>query len=148
MKSLLKAETKQEFVSRINKLTPETKANWGIMNAEQMFKHAQIPLELAIDKRHIKPNKLISFLFGKLILKKLTRSEAAFDKNLPTFKEAKLPATKGFEIEKKALLDLINEFELTKITTKPHPFFGNMTKQDWDVLQAKHLDHHLNQFGV
>ena len=55
---------------------------------------------------------------------------------------------KGFEIEKKALLDLINEFELTKITTKPHPFFGNMTKQDWDVLQAKHLDHHLNQFGV
>ena len=39
MKSLLTAETKQEFVNRINKLTPQTKAQWGIMNAEQMLKH-------------------------------------------------------------------------------------------------------------
>ena len=148
MKSLLKLEIKQEFINRINKLSPETKAQWGIMSAEQMLKHCQVPLSLAIDKIEIKPNKVISFLFGKRILKKLTKSESPFDRNLPTFKEAKLPATKGFEVEKKALLGLINEFELTKITTKPHPFFGVMTKEDWDVLQTKHLDHHLNQFGV
>ena len=148
MKSLLTTETKLEFVNRINKLTPQTKAQWGIMNAEQMLKHAQIPLELTLDKRVVKQNKVISFLFGKRILKKLTKTAAAFDKNLPTFKEAKLPVTKGFEVEKKALLDLINEFELTKITTKPHPFFGAMTKEEWNVLQTKHLEHHLNQFGV
>ena len=28
------------------------------------------------------------------------------------------------------------------------PFFGTMTPQEWDIIQFKHLDHHLNQFGV
>lgn len=147
MKSLLDNETKQEFFNRINNLNPDTKAQWGIMNAEQMLRHCRVPLELAINKIQLKPNKLITFLFGKRILKNL-RGNEAFKRNLPTFKEAKLPATKGFDIEKKALMELINSFEVTKITTKPHPFFGSMTKEEWDVLQTKHLDHHLNQFGV
>lgn len=29
-----------------------------------------------------------------------------------------------------------------------HPTFGRMTLHDWDVLQYRHLDHHLRQFGV
>jgi len=148
MKSLLKPETKLEFTNRINKLTPETKAQWGIMNSEQVLRHCQVPLELATDKLVVKPNKIISFLFGKRILKKLTKTEAAFDKNLPTFKEAKLPQTKGSDVEKKALLNLINEFKSNKITSKPHPFFGIMTIEEWDILQTKHLEHHLSQFGV
>ncbi|MDX2172410.1 MAG: DUF1569 domain-containing protein [Bacteroidota bacterium] len=147
MKSLLRPETKQEFAARINKITSATKPQWGIMNAEQMLRHCQVPLELAIDKVEIKSNKLITFLFGKRILKSI-KGDAPFRRNIPTFKEAKLPATKGFEVERRTLLELVNEFELTKITTKPHPFFGVMTKEDWDVLQTKHLDHHLNQFGV
>lgn len=147
MKSLLTPEIKQEFATRINKLTPETKAQWGIMNSEQVLRHCQVPLELALNKLELKSNKLITFLFGKRILKNL-KGDAAFKRNLPTFKEAKLPATKGFEVEKKALLELVNGFELNKITSNPHPFFGVMTKEDWDVLQTKHLDHHLNQFGV
>jgi len=148
MKSLLTSETKQDFINRINKLTPQTKAQWGIMNVEQMLRHSQIPLELALDKMDIKPNKLITFLFGKRILKKITGSVNTFDRNLPTFKEAKLPATKGFGVEKKALIDLVNSFEQNKITQKPHPAFGKMTKEQWDVIQTKHLEHHLTQFGV
>ena len=27
-------------------------------------------------------------------------------------------------------------------------FMGPMTGRDWSRLQAKHLDHHLTQFGV
>ena len=26
--------------------------------------------------------------------------------------------------------------------------FGNLTKEEWNNLFYKHLDHHLNQFGV
>jgi hypothetical protein len=29
-----------------------------------------------------------------------------------------------------------------------HPSFGRMRPRDWDVLQYRHLDHHLRQFGV
>lgn len=42
-----------------------------------------------------------------------------------------------------------------KITTRPidgqwpqHPIFGRMSGHDISRLQAKHLDHHLRQFGV
>lgn len=29
-----------------------------------------------------------------------------------------------------------------------HPSFGRMRPKDWDVLQYRHFDHHLRQFGV
>ena len=29
-----------------------------------------------------------------------------------------------------------------------HPLFGNISGKDWGFLGAKHLDHHLRQFGV
>jgi hypothetical protein len=29
-----------------------------------------------------------------------------------------------------------------------HSTFGRMRPRDWDVLQYRHLDHHLRQFGV
>ena len=147
MKSLLTAETKQEFINRINKLTPENKALWGTMSVDQMLKHCQIALEIAVNKREIKPNKLIIFLFGKRILKKITGPDK-FGRSLPTFKEAKLPETKGFEAEKQTLINLIPAFETQNITQKPHPAFGPMTPEQWDILHVKHLDHHLSQFGV
>jgi Protein of unknown function (DUF1569) len=31
---------------------------------------------------------------------------------------------------------------------EPHPIFGKMTKEEWSKGTWKHLDHHLQQFGV
>ena len=31
---------------------------------------------------------------------------------------------------------------------KESPSFGALTADEWNVLFAKHLDHHLTQFGV
>jgi len=33
-------------------------------------------------------------------------------------------------------------------TTHPHTFFGRMTADEWGILMYKHIDHHLQQFGV
>ena len=30
----------------------------------------------------------------------------------------------------------------------PHPAFGGLSHSQWGVLAAKHIDHHLRQFGV
>jgi hypothetical protein len=35
-----------------------------------------------------------------------------------------------------------------KAASHAHPFFGKLTPQEWAILQWKHLDHHLRQFGV
>ncbi|WP_461444719.1 DUF1569 domain-containing protein [Maribacter sp.] len=29
-----------------------------------------------------------------------------------------------------------------------NPAFGDLTDQQWNTLFSKHLDHHLQQFGV
>jgi len=30
----------------------------------------------------------------------------------------------------------------------PHSVFGRLSRRQWGILAAKHIDHHLRQFGV
>ena len=36
----------------------------------------------------------------------------------------------------------------SELVSRPHPFFGKMTAEEWGMLGYKHLDHHLKQFDV
>jgi hypothetical protein len=53
-----------------------------------------------------------------------------------------------FEKEKQQLIDMVNSFSETSISGEPHPFFGKLTKEEWSRGTWKHVDHHLQQFGV
>ena len=55
---------------------------------------------------------------------------------------------KDFEKEKQILLEMIMNFKEENIVDTPHPFFGKLTKEQWSKGTWKHLDHHLQQFGV
>ncbi|MCW3077867.1 MAG: hypothetical protein JWO32_2476 [Bacteroidetes bacterium] len=150
MKSLFNWLDAEEFINRINKLSPSTPALWGKMDVAQMLHHCQKPLEIASGSLKPKINKLIKFLFGKRAKKQLL-SDVGFKKNLPTFAEAKIVDQKVFDVEKAKLIKLIKEFQekgIAGLTNDPHPFFGELTPVEWDILQTKHLDHHLSQFGV
>ncbi len=50
------------------------------------------------------------------------------------------------EAEKKELLDYLEKAK-EKEQLQPHPFFGNLNRNEWARLIYKHLDHHLNQFS-
>ncbi|MEI9911278.1 MAG: DUF1569 domain-containing protein [Bacteroidota bacterium] len=43
---------------------------------------------------------------------------------------------------------MISVFSETAMSSEPHPFFGKLTKEEWSKGTWKHLDHHLQQFGV
>ena len=77
-------------------------------------------------------------------------NDKLWKKNLGTPKEYKVVSDKNFQIEKGKLLELIDDFyaERNKDFWDPHPVFGNFTHDQWGMLQYKHLDHHLRQFGV
>jgi hypothetical protein len=77
-------------------------------------------------------------------------NDSPFRKNLPTAKFLKELEPKDFNVEKAALISLLDEFESKKEQEewKAHPGFGYFTKQQWGQMQYKHLDHHLRQFGV
>lgn len=151
MKSLFNAKDNQEIIDRINKLTPSWQGQWGKMNVEQMLAHSRMPLLAAYGEGKMSKRGLVSFLFGKMAKRQLVTEDKPFSKNLPTDKKFIIANPENFEKEKKALIENVMQF-CTKgpdaITKEPHAFFGNLSPQEWDKLQWKHLDHHLSQFGA
>lgn len=150
MKSLFNKIDNQEIISRIEKLTPSSQSKWGKMNVSQMLAHCQEPLFIAFGERKLKRG-LVALLFGKMVKNQLIKDEKPFKHNLPTDKTFVVTEQKEFNKEKTTLMNLIKRFEITGaagISQDPHPFFGTMSAQEWDTIQWKHLDHHLNQFGV
>jgi hypothetical protein len=150
MKSLFSEKDVNGFIERINKLTPESKALWGKMNVAQMLAHCEVPLSMAQGEMRAKVNPIIKFLFAKRAKKEILYGKG-LGKNSPTMNEAKIVDKREFEEEKQKLIKKIRSFfEKGKagITREPHPFFGELSIEEWDQLQSKHLDHHLSQFGV
>lgn len=150
MKSLFKNNDVQELITRINKITPESKPLWGKMNAAQLMAHCTAPLKMAHGE--IKGKRgLISLLFGKVTKNKYVKPGVEFPKNIPTDPNFVFPNEMHFEAEKQKLINKLNEFcgkGPEGISKDPHSFFGPMSADEWDIIQYKHLDHHLKQFGV
>jgi hypothetical protein len=150
MKSLFNIDHNQEIINRINTMTPGAKPQWGKMNSAQMLAHCTAPLKMAHGE--IKGKRgLIGFLFGKMAKKKFVNPAVVFDRNLPTDKNFMFPNASDFEAEKQKLIAKVKNFAEKgpdAITKDPHSFFGSMTPQEWDIIQYKHLDHHLKQFGA
>jgi hypothetical protein len=149
MKSLFNTEDNHEIVERINKLTPAAERQWGKMHVNQMLSHCQRPLRVAFGELKLKRG-IISFLFGKIARKKLT-GPAPFKKGLPTDHNFIVKDNPDFESSKRNLISLTKRFAEkgeAAIAHEYHPFFGKLTVKEWDILQWKHLDHHLRQFGV
>ena len=146
VKNLFDTAVKQELIDRINTLAPESKAIWGKMNVAQMLAHCQMPLGVATGKHILKRNFLFS-LIGPLFKKQLF-NDKPFKRNLPTDKTFIIANPQDFAKEKQSLIDMINSFSEASMSGKPHPFFGDLSNEEWSRGTWKHLDHHLQQFGV
>ncbi|TAL40663.1 MAG: DUF1569 domain-containing protein [Chitinophagaceae bacterium] len=146
VKSLFDNTVKQDIVNRINKLTPQSQPLWGKMNAGQMLAHCQMPIGVALGDHKLK-RTFIGFLFGP-VAKKILYNDKPFKRHLPTDKSFIMKEPKDFEKEKMKLLDMLNRFIEINMIDEPHPFFGRLTKEQWSIGSWKHLDHHLQQFGV
>ena len=149
VKSLFDPIDNLEIIKRINNLNEKMTPEWGSMTVSQMLWHAQRPLQVAHGELKIKRG-LIGLLFGKLAKKKVM-GEKPLEKNLPTVPSFRNKEEPPFEKSKEDLIAIVRRFSEKgpeAIIKGPHPFFGNLTIQEWDILQWKHLDHHLRQFGV
>ncbi len=147
VKNLFEPAVKQDIIVRINKLTPESKALWGKMNVAQMLAHLQVPIGVADGSQKLKRT-----LFGRLVgpmVKSMIYNEKPFKRSLPTDPSFVMTGNvKDFETEKQKLLAIVGNFSETSIVNETHTFFGKLTKEQWSKGTWKHLDHHLQQFGV
>ena len=148
MESLFTSDGNRRIVERIMKLDSAHAPLWGKMSAAQMVTHAQRPLQVALGELKLKRG-IVGLLFGKMVKKSLAKP-GNFKPNLPTAPQFVVHDQPDFMKERKHLIRMVEEFGNRKesVTAFVHPFFGKMTTEEWDLLQWKHLDHHLRQFGV
>ena len=149
MSSIYSKADNEIIVSRINKLTPESRAQWGKMTVDQMLSHCQAPIDFATGTTPMQANFLMR-LIGKMLKGKIFNS-TEFKKNSPTAPSFIRTGAYDFEKTKNDLIQKIGIFsELGEnaIKTTKHPFFGELTYDEWSKMHTMHLDHHLRQFGV
>ena len=147
IKNLFDAAVKQEIVTRINTLTPQSQRQWGKMDIAQMLAHVQMPMDVALGTSSVKGNWLMKLILP--LFKKVLYDEKPWKQGLPTDKTFVMTGqSKDFETEKNSLLDKVNRFSEATMINEKHPVFGKLTKEQWSKATWKHLDHHLKQFGA
>ena len=150
MKNIFTEETSNEIIARINSLTNETQALWGKMHVAQMLAHCSVSYETIYTNKHPKPNAFVKFIL-KNFIKKYIVNEKPYKKSSQTAPYFIIADERDFEAEKKKLIDYIlktQELGENAFEGKESVSFGSMTKNEWNNMLYKHLDHHLSQFGA
>jgi len=150
MKSILDKEEIVNFKNLSEQIQEKNPANWGKMNAAQMFQHLNKSLEVIFTNKPIK-RMFIGRIIGKMILKKALKNPSGIDKNTPTAPSFVAADNVDFIKEKEQWLGYLAKFikmSETDFEGKVHPFFGKMTGNQWNQLIYKHVSHHLEQFEV
>jgi hypothetical protein len=147
VKNLFDPMVKQEIINRVNRLTPQSQRQWGKMDVAQMLAHLQMPMGIALGSHTIKGHWLMKLILP--LFRKTLYDKKPYKQGLPTDKSFIMTgATKDFEKEKNQLLEMINRFNDANMINDKHPVFGRLTKDQWSKATWKHIDHHLQQFGV
>lgn len=150
MKNIFEKSISEELIARINKLNTSSKPQWGKMNVNQMLAHCNVAYELTYENKVSKPNWLKKMLL-KTFVKPIVVGEKEYKRNSPTAPEFKIVGTREFDKEKERLIEylkLTQEKGALFFEGKVNHSFGVLTSNEWSNMFYKHLDHHLNQFGV
>ncbi len=150
MKSVFDPIDVYELCNRINSLNPDTQAIWGKMNVAQMLAHCNVTYEMIYEDKHPKPNPILKFVL-KLFVKKYVVNDKPYKKNSQTAPAFIINDPKVFDDERIRLLNFINktlELGAVHFEGKESHSFGKLNITEWNYMLYKHLDHHLNQFGV
>ena len=148
--NIFQATEVAQLIDRINILSPSTKPLWGKMYADQMLAHVNVAYEMAFEDLHPKPKRFKKLIL-KLLVKKAVTGPKAYSKNSRTAPVFIIKGSCDFEVEQKRLITYLNKvlslgrehFE----QLESHGF-GPLSSEEWNTLFAKHLEHHLQQFGV
>ena len=150
MKNVFKSSDSTGIIDRIDSLAPSTQAVWGKMNVGQMLAHCNVTYEMVYTDKHTKPKGILKFML-KIFVKSKVVGEGAYSKNGRTAPQFLIDDEKDFEAEKTRLINYVKktqELGATHFDNKESHSFGKLTKEEWNNMFYKHLDHHLGQFGV
>lgn len=150
MKNIFSKEDSQVVINRINQLKPQSQPLWGKMNVAQMLAHCNVSYEMVYENIHDKPNFFMKAIL-KLFIKNKVVNDKPYPKNSPTAPQFIVNNDCDFEGEKSRLINYIvrtQELGSREFEGKESHSFGKLSAVEWNNMFAKHLDHHLHQFGI
>lgn len=147
MPALHDPKCKAEIVRRLQALRPDSERRWGRMSVAQMLWHVNEALEGALGRPVLAPEKVP---LPRPVMKFIVIN-MPWPKGAPTLKRW-IPQAEiyDFASERDRCGRLVDE-----LSSKPlddawpdSPTLGKMSGKDVSRLHAKHLNHHLTQFGL
>jgi len=146
--------TESKIKDCLNKLTENSKAEWGTMSPQHMVEHLEYTYRIASgeiqDFEITTPEKILDKVHNTLYnYDKMPR-----EYDFPLAEKSKISEVRheNLEVAKVQLLEARNEYleyfkEHPEATLK-NTVFGDMNRYEWYLLERKHLNHHFEQFGL
>ena len=136
---------------RLSLLAPDISPGWGRMTAHQMVCHLNDSFQVGAGERTASSApSLLPWAFVKWVA---LHTSLPWAHNMPTRPEIKQGAAGGGTPPKDwardcaTLCEWIRSFPLRE-KFSPHPMFGPMSYDEWQIWGYRHVDHHLRQFGL
>jgi hypothetical protein len=146
--SLLDAAARDVIVARIRALGPDATPRFGTLTAGRMVCHLLDGLKIAFGE--LQPEPVFSPLRNALGRWLVIWSPIPWPKG-----KVKAPpgffstAPAAFEADRDALVEYVKRFERPgEVSWGMSPLLGTLDAREWAALNARHLEHHLSQFGV
>ena len=150
MKTMARAQDKEEIVRRLRTIRTDSARRWGRMSAHQMICHLSDSFLAVTGQRDVSP---ASGLLQSTVIKWIALyAPLKWPRGVPTRPEVdqEVGGTKPshFAADVTQLEMLVELITTRKGCFGPtHPIFGNMSDTDWMRWAYLHMDHHLRQFG-
>ncbi len=148
MPSLFDASVRRSILDRISRLRPDAHPLWGRFTAAEMVCHMSCDLRQGLGELDAGPpaGPLTRFPLNWVAIHVLTWPKGK-GKSPPEFLATR-PTT--WEADVNRLRDLVERFGARGATAAwpASKVFGRISGPSWGVMEHKHLDHHLRQFGV
>lgn len=149
MPTLFDPADRDALLARLDRLEAATPRQWGSMTPAQALAHCAVPLE-SVTGLHPMRQRLIGKLLAWLVKGKVL-GDQPFGRDSPTDKDFVVKDDRDLDAERGRVKELVARFAERgpgKAAEAEHAFFGRLSGEEWGRLMAKHLDHHLRQFGV
>ncbi len=121
------------------------------MTVAQMLAHCNVTYELVYEEeKYPKPGFFMKLIL-KLLVKDAVTNEKLYKRSLRTAPMFIMKEAKDFQAEKDRLIAHVNTTQQlgeSYFDGKKSHSFGVLTKNEWNNMFYKHLDHHLKQFSV
>jgi hypothetical protein len=150
MKTLRDTSVRREIRTRLESLTAEDPARWGLMSVHQMICHLRDGYWVVLGEKKV---AMVTTPVPRPVMKWLAlQAPMQWRKGFKSAPEVAqdVDGTRPVEFETdRATLLLAMEQFCSKLPEPcpSHPFFGDMNADDWWRWGCLHADHHLRQFG-